>query len=298
MHAAQFTPWHGQVTRNFRAAAQKHCIEFFFQLLGADGFFSPIGDLAVFGPVAHQHAGFEDHALGLHLLDTAIDVAFFHFEIGDAIAQQAAHTVVFLEHGDRMADTRQLLRRRQSRRTRTDDSHFLACFLGRRLGLDPALRPTPVDDGVLNRLDTHRVAIEIDHASGLARSGANATGEFGEVVRAVQHGQSVLPVVVEHQVVEVGDDVVDRAATVAKRRTAVHATRALRLGLLGAQANDELFVVLQALGHGLVALFDALKLHEPSDFSHDLVLFFQYSNGRVFAHINFYAIANGLLSNT
>jgi hypothetical protein len=29
----------------------------------------------------------------------------------------------------------------------------------------------------------------------------------------------------------------------------------------------------EPLGHGLVALFDALKFHEAGDFSHDLILF-------------------------
>jgi len=37
------------------------------------------------------------------------------------------------------------------------------------------------------------------------------------------------------------------------------------------QADDELLVSLHALGDGLVALFDALKLHEAGDFSHDAV---------------------------
>jgi len=197
-----------------------------------------------------------------------------------------------------MPDTGQLLGCRQTGRTGADHGHFFARLDSGWLGLDPAFGPTAVDDGVLNRLDAHRVTIEVHHASSLARGGANAAGELGEVVGAVQHGQGVLPIVAEHQVVEVGDDVVNRAAAVAKRRAAVHATRRLGFGLLGAQANDKLFVMFQALWHGLVALFDALKLHEASDFSHDLVLFSRYSNGCVFAHINFYAIANGLLGNT
>ena len=169
-----------------------------------------------------------------------------------------------------MTDTRQLLRGGQSCRTGPDDGHCLAGLLGRDLRLDPALGPTTVDDGVLNGFDAHRVAIEIHHAGGLARRGANAAGELGEVVGAVQHGQGVVPIVAEHQVVEVRDDVVDGAAVVAKRRAAVHAARRLGFGLLGAQADDKLFVMFQALGHGFVALFDALKFHEASDFSHDV----------------------------
>jgi hypothetical protein len=36
-------------------------------------------------------------------------VGFFHFEIGNAVAQQAAHTVIFFKHGDLMAYPSQLL---------------------------------------------------------------------------------------------------------------------------------------------------------------------------------------------
>jgi hypothetical protein len=39
------------------------------------------------------------------------------------------------------------------------------------------------------------------------------------------------------------------------------------------QADHEFLVVLQALGDGLVALFDALKFHESGDFSHDSLPF-------------------------
>jgi hypothetical protein len=56
---------------------------------------------------------------------------------------------------------------------------------------------------------------------------------------------------VVHQIVEVRNDVVDRAAVVAERRAAVHAARALHLGLRVVEADDEFLVVLQALGTGL-----------------------------------------------
>jgi hypothetical protein len=45
------------------------------------------------------------------------------------------------------------------------------------------------------------------------------------------------------------------------------------LALLVVEADDEFLVVLQALWHGLVALFDALVFHEASGFSHDSLPF-------------------------
>ena len=42
-------------------------------------------------------------ALGLHLLEAAVEVALLHLELGDAVAQQAADAVGPLEDDDRVA---------------------------------------------------------------------------------------------------------------------------------------------------------------------------------------------------
>ena len=75
--------------------------------------------------------------------------------------------------------------------------------------------------------------------------------------------ERVLPVAAVDQVVEVRNDVVDRAAVVAERNAAVHAARALDLGVVVGQCEDEFLVVLDALGDGLrSASSQALELHE------------------------------------
>src|SRR5690606_24259149 len=133
---------------------------------------------------------------------------------------------------------------------------------------DPAFGPGAVDDGVLDRLDADGVVVDVEHAGGFAGRRADAAGEVREVVRAVQHVDGIAPVVLIDQIVEVRNDVVDRAAVVAKRRAAIHATRTLDLGLIGAQADDEFLVVLDALLDGLIALFQTFELQKASDFSH------------------------------
>jgi hypothetical protein len=40
--------------------------------------------------------------------------------------------------------------------------------------------------------------------------------------------------------------------------------------LLGTQTDDKFFVMFEPFRDGLIALFDALKLHEAGDFSHDI----------------------------
>ena len=58
---------------------------------------------------ADVHAGAELGALGLHLLEAAVEVALLHLELGDAVAQQAADAVGPLEHHDVVAGPGELL---------------------------------------------------------------------------------------------------------------------------------------------------------------------------------------------
>ena len=269
MDARELAARDRQVARLLGAAGQQHRVELGLQALGADGFLGPVGDLGALRPLADDDVGAELDAFGLELLDATVDVALVELEVGNAVAQQAADLVVLLEHGHLMADARQLLGRGQTGRAGADDGDLLAGLDLGRLRLDPAFGPCPVDDRVLDRLDADRVAVDVGHAGGLARRRADAAGELGEVVGAVQHRDRVLPVLVIDQVVEVRNDVVDRAAVVAERRAAVHAARALDLRLLGRQTDDEFLVALQALLDRLVTFFDALVLEETSDLTHD-----------------------------
>ena len=50
---------------------------------------------------ADVDAGAELGALGLHLVEAAVEVALLHLELGDAVAQQAADAVGPLEHAPR-----------------------------------------------------------------------------------------------------------------------------------------------------------------------------------------------------
>jgi hypothetical protein len=187
-----------------------------------------VGDLAVGGPGAHQHAGAEDHALGLHLLDAAVDVRLLHLEVGDAVAQQAADAAVLLEHRHAWPARASCCAAARPAGPEPTTATFLPVFAAGGAA-HPAFGPGAVDDGVLDALDAHRVVVDVERAGGLAGRRADAAGELGEVVGLVQHLDGVLPVAAVHQVVEVRDDVVDRAAAVAERRAAVHAARALHL---------------------------------------------------------------------
>jgi len=70
------------------------------------------------------------------------------------------------------------------------------------------------------------------------------------------------PVLLVDEIVEIRNDVVDRAARHAKRRAAVHATRALDFRLLFGKAEDELPIVLFPLLGLLVRFLEALETRE------------------------------------
>src|SRR5262249_35550154 len=155
-----------------------------------------------------------------------------------------ADAVVLLEHRDRVARARELLRAGEPRRSRADDRHLLAAALGGALRPDPAGLPGAVDDRVLYRLDPDRVLVDAQHAGLLAGRRADAAGELGKIVGRMQRLDRRLPVAAVDEVVPVGNDVVDRAALHAERDAAIHAARALDLGILVGQAQVELAVVL------------------------------------------------------
>src|SRR5260221_9644899 len=117
-----------------------------------------------------------------------------------------------------MSRARELLRAREARWARADHGDGMPRQPRRRLGHDPTLVPAAVHDRELDLLDRHRLALaNLEHACGLAWRGAEAAREVGEVVRAVELLDRLLPAVTVDQVVPVRDQVVDRAAVVAER---------------------------------------------------------------------------------
>ena len=185
----------------------------------------------------------------MHLGHAPIDQAFVELEVGNAVTQQSADAAVLLEHRHVMADARELLRGSQAGGTGTDHGNFLAGFFLRRLRHHPAVLAALVDDRMLDGLDAHRVVVDVQRAGSFTWRGADASGELGKVVGRVQHIQRFAPVTAIHQIVPVRNNVIDWAARHAERNAAIHAARALRLGLFVVQMLYKLLVILAPLGH-------------------------------------------------
>ena len=181
------------------------------------------------GPPADVAVGAElDAGLG-EQVDAALDDALVELHVRHAVHQQPADPVVPLEHGDAVAGAVELVGGGEAGGPGADDRDGLARAVLGDGDPDPAVFIGAVDDRDLDRLDGHRRLVDAQHARVLARGGADAAGELGEVVGLGQAVIRLFPLAVVDQVVPLGDEVVDRAARVglAERDAAVHAAGAL-----------------------------------------------------------------------
>src|SRR3990167_5357039 len=150
-----------------------------------------------------------------------------------------------------------------------DTRHALAGPFDRRLGHDPALVPSPVDDRAFDRLDGHRLIDDVERARRLAWSGADASGEFREVVRGMEDVERIPPVRLVDEVVPVGDQVVHRTPVVTVRDAAIHAPGRLQPQVgLGMRDHEFLVVADALLWIGVCAIL-AFVFEEAGFLAHD-----------------------------
>ncbi len=123
---------------------------------------------------------------------------------------------------------------------------FLPVSYIRRQRHHPALVEGLVDDLDLDLLDRDRILVDAEHARPLTRRRAQPPGELREVVGGVQPLDRVAPPVGAHQVVPLGNQVPQRAAVVAERDTAVHASAGLLAQGVVGEVLVDLFPVAQA----------------------------------------------------
>ena len=98
-----------------------------------------------------------------------------HLEFRNAVPEQAADPIGFLEHRHRVPGSVQLVGRREAGRTGPDDGDLLARAHGGRLRRDPAFVERPLDDRHLDPLDRHRIVVDAEHARAFARRRTEAS---------------------------------------------------------------------------------------------------------------------------
>src|SRR6185503_523152 len=268
VHARKLAPRDGQVARHLGASGEHHGIEIREHFGRGNKIHCVIGNALAWKFRANTHASAKLNAFGAQLGEPAVDDFLVELEIRDAVAQQSADAVVLFEYRDPVASARQLLRAGEAGGAGADNRNLLARLVNGGLRFHPARFPGLVDDRVLDRLDADRVLVDAQNAGLFAGCGADAAGELREIVGRMQRLDRVLPVAAIDQVVPVRNDIVDRAALHAKRDAAIHAARALHLGILVGKAQVELAIVLLARVLALVRLLEALVLQKPRDLSH------------------------------
>src|SRR3989337_2738533 len=120
------------------------------------------------------HAGTENNALDLHLLDAPVDDASVEFEVGNPVAEQASDPVGLLEDRRRVAHARQLLSAGEPRGPRSDDGDALAGAARRALRTDPAFAPRAIGNLAFHRFDGDWSLVDIEGQGSLARRRPNA----------------------------------------------------------------------------------------------------------------------------
>ena len=191
----------------------------------------------------------ESGALRLHLFEPQLQMLFLHFEVGDAIAQQAADAIIPLENSDHVTCPGELLRRCKPCRTRTNDGDRLSGQALWRMWFHPVVRERLVDDRNLDLLDGYRRLADTQHAGALARCRAEPASELREIVGRMQPFDRLTAFATVHQVVPLRDQVSERTALVAKRYAAIHAAAGLAAHRCGVPQLIDLFPVHQSNGH-------------------------------------------------
>src|SRR5690606_32393725 len=158
--AHQIRAWNADIARAFRTTAVK------YRIIGAEQFLNGFVDADI--DVAE-----ESNALAFHLLDATVDEVLLHLEVGDTETQQPTRFALTLIDMHVVAGATELLRRRHSGRTRSDDRDFPAGFAGHRLRHDKAHFIGLVGQRLLHRLDGDRRVLEIERTSFLARRRAD-----------------------------------------------------------------------------------------------------------------------------
>ena len=255
MDASELAPRHRQVAGGSGAAAQHDGLEVPPQGRRRD-------------VDAHVDAGAELDALRLEQRQPAVHHPLLDLELGNAVAEQTADAIGFLEDGDEMAGLVQLVRGRQSGRARSDHRHALAGPHRRRRGADPAFVERPLDDRQLDVLDRDRIVVDAEDAGALAGGRAQAAGEVREVVGRVQAIDRRLPAVAVDQIVPLRNLVAERTALMAERNAAIHAARALIADLFLGRREIDLVPVADPHVHRTRVRLGALDLDKTVGVTH------------------------------
>ena len=130
---------------------------------------------------------FKLNAFLLQQGDAAIDDGLVQLEVGDAIAEQSAGSLVLLEHRYLVAHQIQIVGSSQSGRPSTNNCHLFAMTLDVSLRLDVTFLECHLGDGTLVFAIRRWLVVKTVQYTGLlAQGGTDAARELWEGVSTIQ----------------------------------------------------------------------------------------------------------------
>ena len=221
------------------------------------------------------------HSLRFHKCNTTRNYAFWQLHVGNAVYQKAARALVAFVLGNGVTAAVQKLRHGKASGTRPNNGNRLAASACGDLRLHESLVKRGIDDEtfvVVYGNGACRGRCFAARARAFARRGAHVSRELGEAIRFQQtierHGQIIAP----QLLVPFGNQVIERTtypfsvksgACLAKRNTAVHATRRLLHACWGIKASVNELEIGNARGRRTVGCSLACVINESSWLSHD-----------------------------
>ncbi len=230
---------------------------------------------------ADVSASHEVDAFAPQQIDPPLDDAFVKLHVGNPVHQQAAQAVRPLVDGHLVTRLIQLSGRGQAGRTGANNGDPSTGPCGRRMRRDPAFCPASIDDRVFDILDRHRRFDDPQDTRAFAGGRASSPREFREVVRLVQAIQRIAPAILIHQVVPLGNQIVNRAAgsRLAEWDATIHAPRSLRLQVVALRLCEDLQKIIRAIQRIPIGNSLSREFFEASRFAHGNPLMSRLSGG-------------------
>ena len=250
--------------RLFRPAAEHHRVVFLHEALG---------DYSIGG----VEPGHKADALARHKLNAAADNGFRQLHVRDAIHQKPAGQRALLDHRDAVAPVVELIGDCKPRRAGAHHRHIFPRAVGREARLHQVVGKGVFDDAQFVVMHRDGIAVEPAGAGLLTESGADAPGEFGEVICFEKSCQCVGEVPVHDAVVPLRDQIVQRAAELlsiklypglTERDAAVHTPCTLLAPLLLGTRKMKLLLVLYPLQRRTHRIRPAFIFQKSGRFSH------------------------------
>ena len=201
-------------------------------------------------------------------VDASVDDFLVQFEVGNAIAQQSARSLVLVEDRHLITHLVQAVGRHQSGGTSPDDSHSFAIPLVL-LRSDVLLPPGCLRYGrFIFTVSGRRMVCEVEHASLLTECRADTSRKLGEVIGGVEQPVGQFPLSLPESVVPLRGLVVQRTSPVAERYATVHASACLHLSVMRVERLLHLTEILDSIVYRTVPGLQSWHLHECFQFSH------------------------------